>query len=430
MLNGLYAKHTSQPMDTIERWMDRDFFMTAEEAVQVGLVDKMRQTSPSANAGTEVRSPVSNRGGGDSVNPRSDSGSGGHTTSLVDKLNTMSRVRRRRQEAEALATEARQAMEDPLMPITPEIGPVGYQLAEGEECSMLEPHSKERPVVKELIETLIDWINKELIDERILVRDVEADLYDGQVLQKLLEKLTGSSLNQPELTQTEMGQRQRLKLVLEEVRNALGVSEGYAAQNWPVSAIFSKDLVAILRLLVALVRQFAPGVRLPPGCQITLVIVRKLNGVLQHRRQVEVITDANDATDGSLERDAISALVDCAVPEKLEAFQQVLLQFVNQHLNKLNIVVTDLQKQMDDGVYFLLLLGMLGGYFIPLHKYHLVPRTNEQKLANLQLVLQLLEEAEGLEPGVGTRADDLLRHDLKATLRFLYALYSRYKDAE
>ena len=59
---------------------------------------------------------------------------------------------------------------------------------------------------------LIEWMNKELIDERILVRDIEADLYDGQVLQKLLEKLTSSSLNQPELTQTEMGQRQRLKV--------------------------------------------------------------------------------------------------------------------------------------------------------------------------------------------------------------------------
>ncbi len=77
-------------------------------------------------------------GGGGS----SGGGGGGHTISLVDKLNTMSRVRRRKQEAEDLAAEARQAMEDPLMPITPEIGPVGYQLAEGEECSMLEPRSK------------------------------------------------------------------------------------------------------------------------------------------------------------------------------------------------------------------------------------------------------------------------------------------------
>ncbi|KAL5960704.1 Beta-parvin [Taenia solium] len=368
----------------------------------------MHQTSPHMHSGSE------SRGGGEGGVGSEGSG-GGHAMSLVEKLNTMSRVRRRRQEAEALASEARQAMEDPLMPITPEIGPVGYQLAEGDECSMLEPHSKEQALVKELIQTLIEWINKELIDERILVRDIEADLYDGQVLQKLLEKLTGSSLNQPELTQTEMGQR---------------VPDSYAAKNWPITAIFSKDLVAILRLLVALARRFAPDVRLPSNCQLTRVIVRKLNGVLQHRRQVEVVTEATDTTDASMERDAISALVDCAVPEKLMAFQRVLLQFVNQHLGKLNIVVSDLQKQMDDGVYFLLLMGLLGGYFIPLHKFHLAPRTNEQKLANLNLVLQLLQEAEGIEAGASTRADDLLRRDLKATLRFLYALYSRYKDME
>lgn len=72
----------------------------------------------------------------------STSGGTGARESLVDRFNTMSRVRRRKQEAEELAAEARQAMEDPLHPITPEIGPVGYQLAEGEECSMIEPHSK------------------------------------------------------------------------------------------------------------------------------------------------------------------------------------------------------------------------------------------------------------------------------------------------
>ncbi|VDN21499.1 unnamed protein product [Dibothriocephalus latus] len=95
-------------------------------------------------------------------------------------------------------------------------------------------------------------------------------------------------------------------------------------------------------------------------------------------------------------------MVDCAVPEKLEAFQQVLLQFANHHLS----------------------------YFVPLHKYHLAPVSNEQKLANLQLALQLFQDAEGIGPGPGARADDLLRHDLKATLRLLFALYNRYRDAK
>lgn len=105
----------------------------------------MHQTSPKIHTGLETRGSGLIGGVGEGSG-RGDiggsAGGGGHTMNLLDKLNTMSRVRRRKQEAEALVFEARQAMEDPLMPITPEIGPVGYQLAEGDECSMLEPHSK------------------------------------------------------------------------------------------------------------------------------------------------------------------------------------------------------------------------------------------------------------------------------------------------
>ena len=40
-LNDLLAKHTGQPLETIERDTDRDFFMGADEAVKYGLVDKV-----------------------------------------------------------------------------------------------------------------------------------------------------------------------------------------------------------------------------------------------------------------------------------------------------------------------------------------------------------------------------------------------------
>jgi parvin len=33
---------------------------------------------------------------------------------------------------------------------------------------------------------MIDWINDELADFRILVKDLEEDLFDGQILQKLI----------------------------------------------------------------------------------------------------------------------------------------------------------------------------------------------------------------------------------------------------
>jgi len=41
LLNDILAKHTKQPFDRIETDTDRDFFMSAEEAVQYGIVDKV-----------------------------------------------------------------------------------------------------------------------------------------------------------------------------------------------------------------------------------------------------------------------------------------------------------------------------------------------------------------------------------------------------
>ena len=40
-LNQIYADRTDQPLEKIEKDMDRDFFMSAEEAKQYGLIDRV-----------------------------------------------------------------------------------------------------------------------------------------------------------------------------------------------------------------------------------------------------------------------------------------------------------------------------------------------------------------------------------------------------
>ena len=40
-MNRLYAKHTGRPIEQIERDMERDFFMSAEEAVKYGIIDSV-----------------------------------------------------------------------------------------------------------------------------------------------------------------------------------------------------------------------------------------------------------------------------------------------------------------------------------------------------------------------------------------------------
>lgn len=99
-------------------------------------------------------------------------------------------------------------------------------------------------------QVLIDWINDVLAGERIIVKDLAEDLYDGQVLQKLFgeesvlekrlyccsikteywivylfpEELEGEKLNVAEMTQCEIAQKQKLQTVLEKINDTLKVS--------------------------------------------------------------------------------------------------------------------------------------------------------------------------------------------------------------
>jgi ATP-dependent Clp protease protease subunit len=46
-LNGILARHTGKPVKTVAKDTDRDFFMSAEEAVAYGLVDDVLGAAPS-----------------------------------------------------------------------------------------------------------------------------------------------------------------------------------------------------------------------------------------------------------------------------------------------------------------------------------------------------------------------------------------------
>ncbi|OAB57584.1 ATP-dependent Clp protease proteolytic subunit [Phormidium willei BDU 130791] len=45
-LNGIYAANTGQPIEKIEKDMDRDFFLSAEEAKDYGLIDRVLEGKP------------------------------------------------------------------------------------------------------------------------------------------------------------------------------------------------------------------------------------------------------------------------------------------------------------------------------------------------------------------------------------------------
>lgn len=40
-LNQLYVNHTGQSLEIIEKFMERDHFMSAEQAIEFGIVDRL-----------------------------------------------------------------------------------------------------------------------------------------------------------------------------------------------------------------------------------------------------------------------------------------------------------------------------------------------------------------------------------------------------
>lgn len=186
---------------------------------------------------------------------------------------------------------------------------------------MVEPRALEDPKVQELIQVLIEWINDELASQRIIVQNIAEDLYDGQVLQKLLEKLTNSKLDVPEVTQSEEAQKQKLLVILRHFNTVLGIPR-QGPKKWGVESIHSKDIVAILHLLVALARHFRAPIRLPEHVTINRVLVQKVNGQLLPRSVPENITLAYDDVGMRCERDAFDTLFDHA-PDKLQVVKKV-----------------------------------------------------------------------------------------------------------
>ncbi|KAM9672251.1 beta-parvin isoform 2-T2 [Trichechus inunguis] len=328
-------------------------------------------------------------------------------------------------EVSDLQEEGKNAINSSLSPASVDIHPEDTLLEENEERTMIDPTSKEDPKFKELVKVLIDWVNDVLVEERIIVKQLEEDLYDGQVLQKLLEKLGDCKLNVAEVTQSEIGQKQKLQTVLEAVHELLR-PHGWVLR-WNVDAIHGKNLVAILHLLISLAMHFRAPIRLPEHVSVQVVVVRKREGLLHSNHITEELTTTSEMMMGRFERDAFDTLFDHA-PDKLSVVKRSLITFANKHLNKLNLEVTELESQFADGVYLVLLMGLLENYFVPLHNFYLTPDSFDQKVHNVAFAFELMLDGGLKKPKA--RPEDVVNLDLKSTLRVLYNLFTKYKNVE
>lgn len=72
-LKAIYNKHTGQPLEKIEKFLDRDTFLSPEEAKELGLVDEVIEHRPIAL----VTDAVAGESGGSSSSSGEPSGDEG-----------------------------------------------------------------------------------------------------------------------------------------------------------------------------------------------------------------------------------------------------------------------------------------------------------------------------------------------------------------
>jgi ATP-dependent Clp protease protease subunit len=57
-LNETYVKHTGQSYEVIEKTLDRDYFMTADQARDFGIIDRVLESRDEADVGAlELKPP-------------------------------------------------------------------------------------------------------------------------------------------------------------------------------------------------------------------------------------------------------------------------------------------------------------------------------------------------------------------------------------
>uniref|UniRef100_A0A8C2GLU9 Parvin, alpha b n=1 Tax=Cyprinus carpio TaxID=7962 RepID=A0A8C2GLU9_CYPCA len=282
--------------------------------------------------------------------------------SFLGKLGGTSARRKKAKEVSERQEEGMNAINLPLSSTPFELDPEDTVLDEIEVRTMVDPYSRNDPKLQELMKVLIDWISDVLVRERIIVKDLVEDLYDGQVLQKLFENLEGEKLNVAEVTQCEITQKQKLQTVLEKINDTLKISSRNTKWN---------------------------TVHCQPSLPFTKVHFYFLMPIVVSGLIKEIMSYFTDLF-----------------------FFQTLITFVNKHLNKLNLEVSELETQFADGMYLVLLMGLLEGYFAMVNNLKIITFSRKQKLLPTLLMYYIVN------------------CDLKSTLRVLYNLFTKYRNVE
>ena len=300
--------------------------------------------------------------------------------------------------------------------------PEDFELDEGEKRMYVDPRSAQEANFIELVNLLEEWVNDILTDEHIRVTSLTEDFYDGVIFKKILEKLSGTEINLPLAEDVQAKERQKLNLqtVLEKIREILRLSPDLVP--WTANGVFEKNVLYNLQILIALIEHFTPEgkilLELPKILSIHVVEISKNNGRIESTIKPLTLIKKSGRKDG------FDSLFDSS-PEKINPVKKNLLKFCNDILSKINVKVNDLETDFCNGVNLILLIGMVQGFFVPLYEYFPNPTTFEEKLHNVHLALEFIDE---LDVKRRNQPSEIIRGDLKATMRIVYILFVKYSD--
>eukprot|EP01124_Arcella_intermedia_P027849 TRINITY_DN5541_c0_g1_i2.p1 TRINITY_DN5541_c0_g1~~TRINITY_DN5541_c0_g1_i2.p1 ORF type:complete len:583 (-),score=180.15 TRINITY_DN5541_c0_g1_i2:73-1791(-) len=108
---------------------------------------------------------------------------------------------------------------------------------------------------------------------------------------------------------------------------------------------------------------------------------------------------------------------------KIRQHQAVLVSWVNSHLNERGLHISDLHKDIKDGVALINLLEIVSGKNV--REYHKKPENMQQKLQNCDLVVQFFKK---LNVNVQATAKDVYNGNMTVLFGALYSLIRITKD--
>lgn len=156
---------------------------------------------------------------------------------------------------------------------------------------------------------------------------------------------------------------------------------------------------------------------------VDLDVVRTSESAITHSVRSEDIAVSLEFTLSQQQKDEIDDLFDHN-PEGVPRLCVVLTTWINDILRRISLEIDDV-LQLHDGVYLLMLIGFLEGYYIPYYEYRVPAKNDEEKLHNVRLAFEHLVDA-GIYTHPRVRPADIVNKDLRAIARFLVHLYQSY----